>query len=113
VQNATVKNLDLSVRLAYFGGMKKVKPKLTPFPVPIPLDYAEVLDVDRSHISHANAGRRPLGEKHWRPLLQASLTDPRLEGLHILHFKANLDWMKPWLDIPFPSKPPKKKNHGK
>jgi hypothetical protein len=108
-KKSTKKILALSVRLSYGAGMKKAKPKLKPLPIRIPLDYAEIIGVDRSHISHVNAGRRPLNREHCYTILEASLTDPRLEGLHILHFRPGDIRSKRWLDVPFPTK----KRNGK
>ena len=75
--------------------------KQKPLPIKIPLDYAEVLGVDRTHLSHVNAGRRRLNRDHCYVVLEASLSDERLTGLHFLHLWPGDIRSKRWLDVPF------------
>ena len=67
-------------------------------PVSIPSDYADVLKVDPSHISHCNAGRRRFTIPQANKLMEASLTDARLAGLDFLHLRPELEDSKKWLD---------------
>lgn len=52
-------------------------------PIPIPLDYAEVLGVDRTHLTHVNRGRRQLSAVTALKLIEYADSDPRLQGLTI------------------------------
>ena len=68
-----------------------------PIPVPIPLDYADLLEMDPSNISHCNAGRRRFDILRSIMLMEASLTDPRLTGLCFVHLRPELKPALPWL----------------
>ena len=70
---------------------------LTPLPIQIPSDYADVLGVDASHIYHANAGRRRFSVPQSNRLMEASLTDPRLAGLTFLQLHPELEESQRWL----------------
>ena len=66
-------------------------------PVSIPSDYADVLKVDPSHISHCNAGRRRFTIAQSNKLMEASLIDPRLAGLTFLQLHPELEESRRWL----------------
>jgi hypothetical protein len=65
-----------------YAPMKKLP--LPPLPIKIPFDYADLLGCSVSQISHINSGRRQASIEQSRLLIEASLTDPRLEGLHYI-----------------------------
>lgn len=52
-------------------------------PIQIPLEYAEELGVDRSHLTHVNKGRRHLSPVSAIKLLELAEKDKRLRGLTI------------------------------
>ncbi len=71
--------------------------------MPIPLDYARVLDYDRSNLCHINAGRRriiAIPDKQINrviTLLEAAREDSRLEGLKLLDLVPELKKLLPYL----------------
>jgi hypothetical protein len=56
---------------------------MKPLSVPIPLDYADALGVDRTHLAHVNAGRRQLNALSAIKLMDLAEDDPRLKKLTI------------------------------
>lgn len=70
---------------------------MEPLPIPIPLDYADLLDMDPSNISHCNAGRRRFNIPRTIKLMEASLTDGRLTGLCFVHLRPELKPALPYL----------------
>jgi hypothetical protein len=70
---------------------------MKPLPIPIPLDYADVLDMDPSNISHCNAGRRRFDIQRSIKLMDASLIDARLAGLCFVHLRPELKPALPYL----------------
>jgi len=71
--------------------------------VPIPLDYARVLEYDPSNVSHINAGRRrimAIPDKQIDRviiLLEAAQKDERLKGLKLLDLVPELKKLLPYL----------------
>lgn len=57
---------------------------MKPLPIPIPPDLAEALEIRPSTLSHVNAGRRHFTVEQSIKVMEASLEDYRLKGLHIL-----------------------------
>ena len=68
-----------------------------PLPVKIPQDYAEVLGVHPTEISHVNAGRRTLSWPRCLILLEHARSDPRLAGLDILELRPEIEDRSPFL----------------
>lgn len=68
-----------------------------PLLVKIPLDYADFLGIDPTHLVHVNAGRRQLGMLLCIKLMEVAHDDPRLTGLSILHLRPELKAVKPFL----------------
>lgn len=56
---------------------------MNPLPIPIPLEYADVLGLDRTHLTHVNRGRRQLSAGSALKLLELAEKDSRLRGLTI------------------------------
>jgi len=71
--------------------------------IPIPLDYARVLEYDPSNLSHINAGRRRIMAIPDRQidkvilLLEAAREDERLRGLRLLDLVPELKRLLPYL----------------
>lgn len=76
--------------------------KLKRLKVPIPLDYARVLEYDPSMVSHINAGRRrilTIPEKQIQrviTLMEAAREDGRLQGLKLLDLVPELKKLLPY-----------------
>jgi len=66
-------------------------------PVPIPLDYADPLDVDSSFLCHVNAGRKRLSLIKSCRLMELVQGDPRVSGLTLLHLRPELKQARKWL----------------
>jgi predicted transcriptional regulator len=82
-----------------------MKPLPEPLPVPIPSDLAEVLKVHPSKISHVNMGRRRLTPEQAIKLMEISLTDTRLKGLHIIDLlHPKYQPTRPWICKPLPKR---------
>jgi predicted transcriptional regulator len=78
---------------------------MKPLPVPIPTDLAEMLGVHPSKISHTNAGRRRLTVEQAIRLMQKSLTDSRLKGLHIMDLlHPKYQFTRKWMIKPLPKR---------
>jgi hypothetical protein len=77
--------------------------KLRRLKVPIPLDYAGVLEYDPSNLSHINAGRRRIftipekGVQRIVTLMEAAKEDGRLQGLELLDLLPELEELLPYL----------------
>jgi hypothetical protein len=71
-----------------------------PLLVPIPLDLADALEVDRSFLSHVNAGRKHLSPPKACKVMEISLTDPRLTGIHYFHLRPHSPDEKKWMRQP-------------
>lgn len=68
---------------------------LKPLPIPLPIDYAELLRCHPSKISHVNAGRRRLNDDQIEIVLRMIPKDKRLKGLTIFHLRPkNVDRFK-------------------
>jgi len=81
--------------------MQGMEPKKKPLPIPIPLDLADALGVDPSYLSHVNAGRKTLSDPKAREVLELSLTDSRLTGIHYLHLRPAMAPSAKWISAPF------------
>ena len=68
-----------------------------PLSVKIPSDFAEILGVHPTEISHVNAGRRRLSISRCIVLLEHARSDPRLAGLTILDFHPEIEDLFPFL----------------
>lgn len=68
-----------------------------PLPVKIPQDYAEILGVHPTEVSHVNAGRRQLSWPRCVLLLEHARSDPRLAGLTILDLRPEVEDLFPFL----------------
>lgn len=80
--------------------MQGMKPKNKPLPIPIPLDLAGALGVDPSYLSHINSGRKTLSDPKAREVLELSLTDDRLTGIHYLHLRPAMEASAKWICAP-------------
>jgi predicted transcriptional regulator len=94
--NLTYFFIDKSVKMTYLERMKKRKP----LPIPIPLDLAELLGVHPTQICHINAGRRKPTIEVARKVMELSLDDDRLSGLHFLNLRPDLKKVKHWICQP-------------
>jgi hypothetical protein len=63
----------------------------------IPLEYGDVLDLDRSHISRVNSGERRLTMLQCCQLLALAEEDPRLAGLNILQLRPEIKPALPYI----------------
>jgi hypothetical protein len=88
-----------------------MKLKNKPLPVPIPLDLANDLKVDPSYLSHINAGRKTVSDPKAREILELSLTDTRMTGLHYLHLRPSMEKSAKWISAPFEQ--PRGRRRGK
>jgi hypothetical protein len=70
-------------------------------PVPIPRDLAGVLGIDPSYLSHVNSGRKTLSIPLACRVMELSMIDPRLAGLHFLHLRPKLAPATKWLCRPW------------
>lgn len=78
---------------------------MKPLPIPIPPDLAEMLGVHPSKISHTNAGRRRLTVEQAIRLMEESLTDRRLKGMHIMDLlHPKYQPARPWIVKPLPKR---------
>lgn len=73
--------------------------------IPIPLDYAELLEYDPSNLSHINAGRRRLLHLPAKQIertiriLEAAKEDDRLKGMKLLDLIPELKKLLPYLRV--------------
>lgn len=83
--------------------------KNQPLPVPVPLDLADKLQVTRSFLSHVNAGRKSFSVLKALEVMELSLSDDRLAGIHLIHLRPDLAKTRKWVCAPLNKK---KKTRG-
>jgi hypothetical protein len=90
--------LDNSDKVSEYSPME-------PLPIPIPPDLAETLEIHPSNISHVNMGRRHFTAEQAVRVMEASLEDPRLKGLHILDLlPLKYQLTRKWIVKPLPKR---------
>lgn len=68
-----------------------------PLLIKIPLDYADALGCDSTHLIHVNAGRRQLSMDLSIKLMDLALADEQTTGLTLLHLRPELKRALPHL----------------
>jgi hypothetical protein len=81
-----------------------MNPKNRPLPVPIPPDLADKLQVTRSFLSHVNAGRKIFSLTKALEVMDLSLVDIRLVGVHLIHLRPDLAKTRKWICAPLDKK---------
>lgn len=78
-----------------------------PLPVPIPPDLADKLGVTRSFLSHVNVGRKSFSILKAVEVMNLSLSDDRLAGIHFIDLRPDLTPTAKWICAPRTKKPRK------
>lgn len=77
-----------------------MNPQGKPLPVPIPLDLADKIRVTRSFLSHVNAGRKRFSVLKALEVMNLSLSDDRLAGIHFIDLRPELILAVEWICAP-------------